>query len=567
MRFLTLSHYLQKLENTGSRIEITNILAHLFREADVSEIDEIVYLSLGLLAAKHEGVVFNVAERLLITAISQASNTPHSDVLALYKKTGDLGSVAESLSSPKKCFLSVEEVFQILQKIAQAEGGGSVERKVTLMSDLLQRLDPISARYIVRIPLGKLRLGFSDKTVLDALSVMENGDKSGKKQLEAAYQVLPDVGLLAQKVKESGIVKATKEVTPKVGIPVLPMLAQRLKSPAEMVKKMGKVAVEPKLDGLRVQIHFKRGERVRAFTRNLNDISWMFPELSQMENAVKGNEIILDSEAMGIDEEQKKLANFQTTMTRRRKHDIDSVSLKVGIQFFVFDVLVKDGVSLLNQDYLKRREILKSTVTNGKLFVIPEMEITQDPQKITNLNTKYRKAGLEGILVKKMTSGYVPGRTGWNWVKMKEAEYSVGKIADTVDALVMGYYFGRGKRTSFGIGGFLAGVRNEEKILTVTKVGTGLTDEQFKELKVRLDKIETSEKPKEYELVHKDLNPDVWVSPEVVVELAGDDLTVSTKHGAGYAIRFPRLVKFRDDKSVEQITTVGEIKKLFKLQS
>ncbi len=192
--------------------------------------------------------------------------------------------------------------------------------------------------------------------------------------------------------------------------------------------------------------------------------------------------------------------------------------------------------------------------------------ITKDPGVIEKLMEKELSEGLEGIIVKRANSRYIPGRTGWRWVKMKEAEEARAKLADTLDCVVMGYSAGRGRRAGFGVGQFLVGIKDKEKIKTVTKVGTGITDEQFGELKERLSVIEVKSKPKEY-VVHKELEPDHWVVPKLVVEIAADEITKSPKHAAGYALRFPRLVRFRDDKNPSQATSIKELIKLYELQS
>lgn len=567
MKFKRLADYLDRLEKTSSRIEITKILAELFKEAKTDEIDKIVYLLLGRLAPAYENIVFNIAERMMLSVISQAYSKDLADVKVSYKKQGDLGKVAQSFSKKVDSDPSVNNVYDKLVKIAKEEGGGSVERKTAEMAALLKSLDSLSARFVARIPVGKLRLGFSDKTIIDALSWMEKGDKSVAGQLEKAYHLTPDVGALAKSVKVHGISTVAKGGVPVVGIPVLSMLAQRLKSPAEMVAKMGEVGVEPKFDGLRIQIHYKSGKDgfVKAYTRNLNENSWMFPELKRAGKNIHAKEVILDTEAVGLDEKRKTLANFQTTMTRRRKHEIGKTAASTPIQFTVFDILAKDGKSLMNLPYVERRNVLGKTIEKNKLLVVDEYIITKDPKEIARYSQEQIKKGLEGILVKKADSMYVSGRTGWRWVKMKEEEGKRTKLADTVDAVVMGYTRGRGKRASFGIGQFLAGIKDGEKIKTITKVGTGLTDDQFKELRKRLERLETKEKPNKYD-VHKDLEPDFWVKPSLVVELAADEITKSPKHTAGFALRFPRLIKFRDDKSTTQATTMKEIKELFELQ-
>ena len=594
--------FMDRLEKVSSRLEITRILSELYIASQPKEIDKTTYLILGILAPSYKGIVFNLAERMMLKVLAQAYDTDIDKVKKLYKEKGDLGNVAEGLAQNLKLppgrvrdkaqNLSVLNVYELLLVIAQDAGEGSQERKIQKMADLLKIVDPLSARYISRMPVGRLRLGFSGKTILDALSWMEVGDKTKKVKLERAYQVIPDVGLLAKHVKEVGIDKAVKNIKPVVGIPVLPMLAQRIKSPKEMIDKMGEVVVEPKFDGLRVQIHFKRGKggsqidssfrasngtqlnaqsaiqsgEVKAFTRNLNNIVDMFPELKEIGKYITADEVILDTEAVGMDPEMKQLANFQTTMQRRRKYEIEQKAKDIPVRFQVFDMIFVDGKSLMDEPYLKRRVILEKVFKDNTLFVVDEKIATTDPDVI---NDEYRKniaEGLEGVIVKKANAEYVPGRTGWRWVKMKQEEEASAKLSDTVDCVVMGYTAGRGKRALFGLGQFLAGIIDYDVIKTVTKIGTGISDEQFRELFIRLRKLKVKDKPKEYGDVSKLIIPDVWVEPSLVVEIAADEITKSPIHSAGYALRFPRLIKFRDDKSWDEATTLKELKRLSDFQ-
>lgn len=579
MTFRKLSIYLENLEKTSSRIEITKILADLFNKTSEDEIDKVVYLLLGGLAPTYRQTVFNVAEKMMIQAVAKAYQKNLAEVNKLYKTKGDLGDVAFTFAKVKRTksnlpagkagvrSLGVSDIYSKLLKIAQEEGEGSVDRKIEGLAKLLREIDPQSVKFVSRVPIGKLRLGFSDKTIIDALSWMRRGDKSAKSELEKAYFVLPDVGLLAKKVKKKGVREASLNIQPKIGVPLLPMLPQRLKSPSEMIEKMTKVSVEPKFDGLRIQIHFKAGKGgfVKAFTRNLNESSWMFPELKSISNQIKAKELILDTEAVGVDENTKKMANFQKTMTRRRKYNIENTSKNVGIKFYCFDVLYIDGKNMLDKSYTKRREVLGKSIKGGKPLQLVDYEITDSAKRISDLMDMELKEGLEGIIVKRADSRYVAGRTGWRWVKMKEAEGSLAKLADTIDCVVLGFTRGKGRRAGFGVGQFLAGVRDKDTIKTITKVGTGITDEEFGELNKRLSNLVIKKKPKEYD-VHKDLEPDFWVEPKLVVELAADEITKSPKHTAGFALRFPRLINFRDDKSASQVTTVDEIKKLSQLQ-
>lgn len=572
MLFKQFAEVLEKLEKTASRNEITQILSDLFKTASQDEIDKIVYLSLGTLAPNYEGVLLNLAEKMMIRAIARAYNVTSEKTEKLFKEKGDLGDVAQSLNKKENSKQTVTDVFNKLLSISKESGEESQERKLVIMSDLLANLDPLSSRYVARIPVGRLRLGFSDKTIMDALSSLEKGDKSAKKEIEAAYNVRPDIGYLAAKVKKSGIKNLARTTAPEVGVPIAPMLAQRLNSPSEMIKKMGTVSVEPKYDGLRIFIHYRKldlpaGQQaplVKIFTRNMNYIDPnIFPELKNLPKYIKASEVILDSEAVGVDPKREELLDFQKTIQRRRKHDIESSASGAPLQFQVFDIILCDKKNLINEVYTERRKILDKVVINGPLLKVDEHTITNDPEKISELMDKYVKTGYEGVVVKRADSHYVSGRTGWNWVKMKEKENAKGRLSDTVDCVVMGYTQGKGKRSSFGIGQFLAGIKDGDTFKTVTKVGTGLTDEEFKELNIRLKEIVVKEKPKEYE-VHESLYPDFWVEPKVIVELAADEITKSPKHTSGWALRFPRLVKFRDDKSAKDVTSVKELKSMVK---
>lgn len=563
MKFRELADYLEKLEKLAGRLEMTEILVELIKRLSIDEIDLGVYLMLGGLGSDYQRVEFNMADKMVMRAIARVAEKEVAEVGKWYRKRGDLGTVVKEMGIGKERGLELKEVYQRLKEIAEDEGRESQERKVEGLASLLGELRPGSGKFVVRIVLGKLRLGFSAKTVLEALSVFAVGDKGVKTRLERAYQVLPDVGLLGKRVKREGLERAVKRVDPVLGVPVSPMLCQRLKSPKEMIAKMGRVAVEPKFDGTRVGIHFKRGESgfVRTFTRNLKETSFMFPELLEMGKWVKARELILDTEAVGLDEERKMLASFQKTMRRRRKHKVADFAVKVPVKFCVFDVLFKDGKNLMDLAYFKRRKILERVVTEGKLFQVDEYKATEDPGVIAEFHQRLLDKGLEGVIVKGLESKYVPGRTGWRWVKMKEVEKAVAKLSDTLDCVVMGYSAGQGKRAGFGIGKFLVGVRKGEKILTVAKIGTGLTDKQFRQLKRRLDTLVVKDRPLGY-VVDKGLEPDVWVEEKLVVEVAADEITKSPIHSAGVALRFPRLVRFRDDKDISGVTTLAEVKRI-----
>lgn len=564
MFFKDLALYFSQLEKTSSRLEITKILSDLLGESEINEVDKVVYLSLGMLAPSYDGLVINLADKMVIRSLSLAFGSDASNVTKLFKENGDLGEVARILSEVKKTHKiqdkTVGDVYNILLEIANDSGEGSQERKVSKMAELVSSLDPVSAKYITRIPLGRLRLGFSEKTIIDALA---KGDKSVSAKVEQAYNIRPDIGYIARLVKKNIL----DQVKPELGVPIVPMLAQRLNSTSEMVNKMKEVAVEPKYDGLRIFIHFVRNpkpgqSKIKTFTRNMNSIPLdTFPELNQLGDYLNADSVILDTEAVGIDPKREMFLDFQKTIQRRRKHNVKETSVDIPLQFQAFDILLVDGESLIDKTYLERRKVLEKVVKSGALIRVDESTLTTDPEVIKKKHLEYLSKGLEGVVVKKSRGSYVSGRTGWNWVKMKEEEGKSGRLSDTVDCVILGFTKGKGKRVGFGVGQFLAGIKTGDSYLTITKVGTGLSDEQFKELNSRLVKIISKTKPKEY-LVHKDLEPDTWVLPQVVVELAADEITKSPKHTSGYALRFPRLIKFRDDKNSDQTTTLEEINEI-----
>lgn len=562
-----LSQTFLRLEQTASRIEMTKTLAALFARATPEDIAPICYLLQGRVAPLYEPVEFGVADKFMIRAIAQAYGKSIDAVTRTFKTHGDLGAVAQALNPNKTAGkkLSVTQVFARLHGLALLAGGGSQAQKITVLAGLFSDVDAASARYIARIPLGKLRLGFSDMTILDAISWWSVGDKSKRGELERVYNIRPDIGLLAKTVKTHGI-KGLARVRATVGVPILAALCQRLPTASEMIEKMGKVAVEPKYDGVRVQIHVHKDGTVRTFSRNLEDTTAMFPELSSVKKHLNAREVILDGEAIGLDPKTGKLISFQETMTRKRKHDIALAMGSVPLRFFVFDILYKDGKDLLFQPLSTRRKTLLATLKEGPILVASPQVVTGDVATLLAYHEKQRRAGLEGVVVKKWNSPYEPGRRGYNWVKFKEEEGKTGKLTDTVDGLIMGYYRGEGKRAGFGIGAFLVGVAKGDTFVTVSKIGTGVSDVLWKELHTRLNGIKASHQPKQYIDVNKMLTPDVWVTPSLVVEVAADDITRSPIHGAGVALRFPRLVGIRTDKSPKDATTVAEVRTMYAQQ-
>lgn len=319
------------------------------------------------------------------------------------------------------------------------------------------------------------------------------------------------------------------------------------------------------------QIHLENLDQkshIRLFTRNLENVTNMFPDIvGTLGKEVRAKNTILDSEVVGYDPKTNNFLPFQETIKRKRKHQVSETAKEIPLKAFVFDIMYYNGESLIQTPFWQRRKILEKIlpVTNKTIILSPQI-ITNDPKKMREYHDKQIKKGLEGVMVKKINAPYDPGRRGFTWVKFKQEETKKGGgLADTVDCVVMGITRGRGKRATFGVGSFLVGVRKRQEFVTVTNIGTGLSDNQFRELNERSKKLKVKAKPKDY-LVDKNQEPDIWVEPKIVVEIQADNITKSPIHTAGLALRFPRLVNFRDDKSVEQISTVKEVESLYQMQ-
>ncbi len=584
MKFKDLSKHLEKLEDTASRNSMIELLSELFKEADAEEIDKMIYLLQGRVVPLYEPLEFGMAEKQMLKAIAFAYEEDDAKVAAEYKRIGDIGTLAEKLAGEKHkgSNISVVEVFEQLKKVAETGGAGSVEAKMHIVSDLLKKLDPLSARFVTRIPVGKMRLGFSDMTVLDSLAWMTDGTKALRKEIEPVFNIRPDLGYIAKTIKEKGV-KGLAAATPVPFTPVLMARAERLSSGEEIIKKIGECAIEPKFDGFRLQIH-KKGDKVKLITRNLEDVTFMYPDVVEgVRSQIKAKDAIMEGEAIAYTRETGEFLPFQITTQRRRKYDIEEMAEKIPLKLMAFELLFVDGRNMIGEPYAERRKAMLSILKEGEVIIPSDEKVFNDAKEIENFFDDAISRGLEGILAKKLDGTYQAGARGWNWIKFKRSYSS--KLDDTVDCLVMGYYLGRGKRTAFGIGGFLIGVydKKNDQFVTVSKVGTGLTDEEWKTLAIRGDKLKAKVKPPLY-LVDKNLEPDVWMEPEVVVEIKADELTRSPNHTAGrimkasksgsafdvdvagYALRFPRLERFRDDRKPEDVTSLEEIEEMFSSQ-
>jgi DNA ligase 1 len=572
MTFAELSSYLDRMEATRSRTELVKTVAELYSGTSPEEIQPVSYLVQGRLAPFFEPVETGMGEKLVLAAIAQAAGRPVDEVSRSFNRLGDLGLVAEAVASEPSAAAaapSITEVHERLLAIAGSSGAGSVAKKRTLFAELLRDLDARSAKHLVRMALGRLRLGIGDPTVLEALSFARKGDRSLRPVLEAAYNRTSDLGLIARTFWSDGE-KGLASLKITVGRPIRPQLAERLPNPDAVIKKLGTVVVQPKYDGIRVQIH-KNGARVRIFSRNLEDFTEMFVELVAAARELDDRTLILDGEAIGYNPESEEYVMFQQTASRRRQHGIEEAAASLPLVAFVFDVLYRNGKDLTPLPYGERYALLAEVLGESRVLTPAPLTSTDSAEELTRTLLDNISKGLEGVVVKRMDSPYQAGARNFNWVKLKRT--TSGQLNDTVDLVLLGYYFGKGKRTSFGLGALLAGVYDSEhdRFDTITKIGTGLSDAGWREIHERADKLQVKERPAR---VRSLLTPDVWLKPEVVVEVLADEITPGTNHtagkvgdGPGYALRFPRIVSFRDaDKRPEDATTVKEIIEMFQQQ-
>lgn len=569
MRFGELAVNLDRMEATKSRNELVRILSEVYQACSTAELEPITYLIQGRLAPFFEPVEIGLGERLLITAIAAAYAVPKEEVTKLNRETGDLGVAAQRLAPDLKG--ATPEIIQVhrrLSEIADSSGSGSQAKKLELFTELLRDLDATSAKHLVRITLGKMRLGIGDPTVLDALSFAKKGDRSLRPVLEGAYNRTSDLGLIARTLWDKGE-PGLEALKVRAGHPLRPQLAERLPNPEAVIKKLGMVGVQPKYDGLRVQIH-KDGNEVKLFSRNLESWTDAFPELVSAARALHVDTVILDGEAIAYNPESEEYVPFQETTARRRKEGIEEFADRVPMRAFVFDVMFRDGSDLTPLAYERRFEIVEELVKGSDTLVVAPLTRTDSAEVLTRELLDNISQGLEGVVAKRLDSPYQAGARNFNWVKLKRN--TSGQLTDTIDVVLLGYYRGKGKRAEFGTGALLAGVYDSDKdeFVTITKLGTGLSDQGWRDINQRLTSLAVTERPAR---VRSNFEPDVWLEPSIVVEVLADEITPSPRHtagmtadGPGFALRFPRIVSLRTEKKPEDATSVREVREMYELQ-
>ncbi|MDT7870193.1 MAG: ATP-dependent DNA ligase [Thermoproteus sp.] len=581
MEFSELAKVLASIESTTQRTAMVKLLVGLFKRLEPAEIDKAIYIILGDLRPPWEGLELGLGEKLCIRALARASGAKADDLEELYKRTGDMGETARralsrrqaqtllAFAGGRRAGLSVAQVYDTLLKVAKASGEGSQDLKVSLLSSLFSQLSPDEAKYVARFVVGRLRLGVADMTLIDALAEAFDVPEDA---LERAYNVRPDLGLLGKLVAERGAAGlAEVRITP--GVPVMPMLAQRLSTSREILAKLGGAAIcEYKYDGERAQIHVSPGG-VAIYSRRLENITHAYPDVVEaVRRSVSAGEAVLEGEIVAVDPDTGDLLPFQELMHRKRKHEVEEAVREYPAKLNLFDLLYLDGEDLTDKPLIYRRLRLSEIVKEGEDVAIAKWALFDDEEKVDVFFHEAISMGMEGLVCKSPASIYEMGARGWNWIKYKRDYRS--EMSDTADLAVVGAFYGRGKRAGL-YGAFLLAAYDPktDMFYTVCKVGSGFTDADLKKMYQMLEPYKMDHR---HPRVSSRMEPDVWFTPGVVLEVIGAEITLSPLHtcclGAvrpdvGLAIRFPRFTgRYRTDKSPEEATTVDELLEMYRSQ-
>ncbi|MCW3978851.1 MAG: ATP-dependent DNA ligase [Candidatus Bathyarchaeota archaeon] len=580
MLYDTLVDTYQRLEATTKRLEMTDILADLLRGAEPDELEKVIYLTQGKIHPDWTGEPeIGMAEKMVVETVSRASGLSKAEIEALTAETGDIGLTAERALQGKRIGtlggreLLVSDVYKTLDQIAKESGKGSSARKIDRLVRLMVDTSPLGARYLARTVVGALRLGVGDMTMLDALAIAYTDSVKNRARLERAYNLTSDLGYVARTLAEEGL-EPLENAKVVVGKPIRMMLAQRLSTTEETVEKLGTCSAEYKLDGERFQIH-KIGDKIQIFSRRLENITSMYPDAVEMaKELVKAEEAILEGEAVAIDAETGEMKPFQTLMQRRRKYRIEEMMEKFPIAVFLFECLYADGEDLTLKPYRVRRTRLTELVKETDRFKLVRAREATEAADLDDFFEEAITEGTEGLVVKSMAedSVYRAGARSWLWVKLKASYQS--KMIEPIDLVVVGAFHGRGRRAG-SYGALLCAVYDpdEDTFRTVCKVGSGFTDENLATLPEMLKEYHHEGR---HPRVDSLMEADIWFSPGLVIEVLGDELTLSPVHTAafdvlrensGLAVRFPRFLRWREDKAPEDATQVSEVVDMYNAQS
>ncbi len=580
MKFIEIARYLERVELTTGRIEMINILTELYKKiSDPQEAAILSYVLLGEVHPPYTGLELGMSEKLIARSIAFASGYETSEVEKRLNVLGDIGKVAEEFIKKKKqktLFfeeITLKKVYNTFNKIALTTGEGSMDMKVKLLTGLLINASPLEARYIARLADGNMRLGVADMTILEALASAK-GSRDLKPVLEEAYNKYPDIGEIAKILYSKGWdgIRSV-DVTP--GIPLRPMLAERVRSPEEAWEKLkGRLAAEFKYDGERMQIHIIDENKIQIFSRRLENITHQFPDVVEVvKNHVKLRSGIIEGEAVAFDPDTGEFRPFQELMRRKRKHDIHETAKQIPVTLRLFD-LIYDGESYLKKLFPERRKRLEEVVEENELIKLSDIIYPKTLEELKQFFLLSVEQGFEGLMIKSIgpDSIYQAGARGWLWIKLKR-DYRA-ELTDTLDLVVVGALYGRGRKAGL-LSSYLMAVYDDENDVfkTICKVGTGFKDEDIAEMNKLLKPYIRDRKPAR---VVSEIEPDVWIEPAIVLEITAAEITLSPIHTCAYdkieknvglALRFPRFTgRYRMDKAPEDATTEKEVIEMYQRQ-
>jgi DNA ligase-1 len=562
MDYLTLAETYEKLEAVSSKLEKSKIVAELLSKTPTELLPKVVLLCLGRVFPSYYQLELGVATQMMIRAISKATGFSQGEIEEIFKKTGDLGLAAEKCLEKRKQVslfkkkLTVDYVFESLQKLATITGEGSQEKKLSLIAGLLTFAKPKEARYIVRTILGELRIGVAEGIIRDAIveAFLPKGTEKEKEAsveaIDYAWNILSDFGEVARIAKEKGV-NGLKQVKLEFGRPFQVMLGEKAESIEEVVKKYGKIAAEYKYDGMRVIIE-KKGEKVILFTRRQEDVTKQFPDVVKLAiECLKPKECMVEGEVLGIDVKTGKPLPFQVLSQRiHRKYDIEKMVEEIPVQVNLFDVVLVEGEMMIKKPFKERRKILEEIVKEipGK-FQLTKQIISDDIKRLEEFYKEALEAKQEGLMLKVLDSPYVFGRHVGTMFKIKP-------IMETLDLVIVGATWGEGARAKW-LSSYVLACRDPDtgNFLTCGMLGTGLTEEQFQLMTDILKPLIVEEKGRE-----------VRVRPAVVVEVGYQEIQKSPSYTSGMALRFPRLIRIREDRSPEECDTIDRLKALYESQ-
>ncbi|MBC7114882.1 MAG: ATP-dependent DNA ligase [Archaeoglobi archaeon] len=540
----------ERVESITSTLEITDVVADFLRKLDEEDLKSVPLLLMGSIFPEWDERDLGVGPSTIFEAVSSVASISKEQLENLIREHGDAGiAVEEALKRKPKSFLIVEEeeelllkdVYRILVEISEISGNRSVDRKLNRLKYLYSTLSPFEARYLTRILLKELRIGVGEGIMRDAIA---RAFGVSPEEIERAYMLTNDFSQIAVALRRGGV-EELRKLKMVVGRPVKMMLAQTALGLEEGLKEHGMTIVERKYDGARVQIH-KDGDRCVIFSRRLENVTNSLPDLKEASLELPFNSAILDGEVIAL--QNGKPAPFQVLLRRfRRKYEIEEMEREIPIHAYIFDILYEDGEILIDLPLKERKKRIEK-IGDGEIISFSPYIVTSDFEEAERFYRMALEEGHEGVMLKNPESPYTPGKRGKHWLKVKP-------IMETLDLAVIGGEWGEGRRASL-IGSYLLGARDERgNLIPVGKVATGLTDEMLRELTERL-------KP----LIIKQEGRIVEFKPEIVFEVGYEEIQKSPKYPAGYALRFPRLIRVREDKSVDEVDSLERVRELYELQ-